>query len=146
MPSSRKKFIINTNFQVKFSLLILLPLAVLSMILPYTIYQSLASISHEVQKINPEIAEKILKMRSSYINVLILLEIFLLFSSFIFCLLITHRIAGSLFKLQQYLKKIREGKTVESFKLRKTDYFQEIAVDMSKTIQYLKESSREKSN
>jgi hypothetical protein len=48
----------------------------------------------------------------------------------------SHKIAGPLYKLQNYLRDIREGGDVKSLFFRDGDHFHEIAEEVSQTMEY----------
>lgn len=61
--------------------------------------------------------------------------------TFLLCLLLSHAVAGPLFKFRKYLTNIREGHQSGILFFRKNDYFQEIAVEVTQTFDYLNEKN-----
>ena len=100
-----------------------------------------------VIKFNPDLKTEVLKKKSTFIVSMLLWSTgisVIVFSSIIF---ITHRIAGPIYKLQKYLRGIREGSKSDRLYFRKGDYFLDLAQDINLTIESLqnyKNSDKEK--
>ena len=56
----------------------------------------------------------------------------------LFALLYSHRIAGPLFNLKRVIREIREERLPETVQFRKADEFQDLAVEMNKTVSWLR--------
>ena len=100
-----------------------------------------------VIKFNPDLKTEVLKKKSTFIVSMLLWSTgisVIVFSSIIF---ITHRIAGPIYKLQKYLRGIREGSKSDRLYFRKGDDFLDLAQDINLTIESLqnyKNSDKEK--
>jgi hypothetical protein len=77
--------------------------------------------------------------RSALIAVLALWQIGFISLIFIICIFFTHKIAGPMYKLQKFLAKVREGGGYDKIYFRNGDYFHEVADDVNKTFEYLRD-------
>lgn len=143
MSYSRKIFIINPQFQLRISLYISLLVFITSLIYPYTIYKLMENIILHFSLKSPEIASRFAEMRFSLILFLVLMQLGFTLVTFCICIFFSHRIAGPLYKLQKYLKEVRENGFKEKLFFRKNDYFPEIAEDVSSTLEQLEGHHKE---
>jgi signal transduction histidine kinase len=100
-----------------------------------------------VMKFSPKSKAAILEKKSAFMWTMVLWSVgitLLVFSSIIF---ITHRIAGPIYKLQKYLRGIREGTENDRLYFRKGDYFMDLAQDVNLTMDSLqKHKTSDKEN
>lgn len=141
MAYKRSIIVINPGFQYKFSLLICILVVTLSLIFPVAIFDLVDKIAEKSGNLD------IKEWKNQLISLLFLMELFFFAFVFILSLYLTHRIAGPLFKLKNY---IADQVTAEEFlplTFRKGDYFQDIAQEVSKyvgQIHHLKEKREQK--
>lgn len=92
-----------------------------------------------VNKVAPDAKELVLNKRDAFRNTIILWEAGFVVLIFSFLIFVTHRVAGPIYKLQKYLRGIREGTENDKLYFRKGDYFPEVAEDVNLTIESLRE-------
>ena len=138
--TKRKIFIINAEFQFKFSLIVCSILFIASLIYPYFIYEFIelvakqvtqASELSELQNINFE------ELGTSVASLLIIIQIGFIALTFVVCIFVSHKIAGPMYKLCNYLEDIRNGGLSQELYFRDGDYFQEVAAELNETLDYL---------
>ncbi|MBC7540555.1 MAG: hypothetical protein H7281_17150 [Bacteriovorax sp.] len=140
MSYSRKIYLINPKFQIRFSLYVCLLVFLTSIIYPFSIYELMNTIITHFALKNPEIASHYSEKRDALILFLILLHLGFTCLTFFICVFFSHKIAGPLYKLQKHLKLLREGNNPGSLFFRKGDYFQELADDVNETFDHLEDS------
>ncbi|MCB9060586.1 MAG: hypothetical protein H6622_03585 [Halobacteriovoraceae bacterium] len=62
---------------------------------------------------------------------------------FCLCIYFSHKIAGPIYKLGKFLVKVREEGVVTKLAFRKADYFEELAEEYNKTMEYISTKQRE---
>lgn len=145
MSNGRKIYLINPEFQIKFSLFISILLFVISIIYPFTIYELMNSIVSHLNSIMPNIAQDYEGKKKQIIIYLVLLQLSFTGLTFFICIFFSHRIAGPLYKLQKYLREYREGTHGTHrypLSFRKGDYFQEVATDINLTLDQIEEEHK----
>ena len=140
MSYSRKIYLINPKFQIRFSLYVCILVFLTSIIYPFSIYELMNTIITHFALKNPEIASHYSDKRDSLILFLILLHMGFTCLTFFICIFFSHKIAGPLYKLQKHLKLLREDNNPGNLFFRKGDYFQELADDVNETFTHLEES------
>lgn len=125
----RSVFLINKRFQLRFSFYVCSWLFALSLIYPLIIYNLFDFFlqSATVDPHGPELA-KINDIRGEMIRMLALLQVLFLSVTFMVSIFVSHRIAGPLYKLQQFFKAATQGDLKSSLSFRKADHFQELAL------------------
>lgn len=141
MSIQRTKIITNPKFQYSFTVIVSTPIIVLSFLIPYIINDALCTVIDLTQANMPLITPKLLKLKTSYLSVIYVLQACFSIFTFLLCLLLSHAVAGPLFKFRKYLTNIREGHQSGILFFRKNDYFQEIAVEVTQTFDYLNEKN-----
>jgi hypothetical protein len=91
---------------------------------------------------NPEIAEHYAGQRSQIIIYLILMHLGFSCVTFCACIFFSHKIAGPMYKLQKYLRGIREEGMKDRLFFRKGDYFSEIADDVNVTLEHIDDAHK----
>jgi hypothetical protein len=137
---SRKIYLINPKFQIRFSLYVCILVFLTSIIYPFSIYELMNTIVSHFSLKNPEIAVHYSNKRDALIMFLILLHLGFTCLTFFICVFFSHKIAGPLYKLQKHLKLIRENSAPNKLFFRKGDYFQELADDINETFDHLEDS------
>ncbi len=130
--NNRKIFIVNPKFQLRFSFIICSLIFIASLIYPLTIYDLIETlIAH-----NPGNKDVFAAQRSTLLITLFSVQFG--FSGFIFILSIrmTHKIAGPIYKLTNFLQNLRDGKEYYPLKFRNGDQFPEIAEEVNATVEY----------
>ncbi len=152
----RKKYLINFQYQVKYVVKILIPIAVLlglhwlfvNTILNYQL--TISEHTFEVLKNNTQSLESLkeILLKIKELNYLTFQEIkiyllgaslILLISIFFILSIFFHRTAGPIFRLSKYLKILSEGRQIPPVKVRKQDEFKELAFYLDKLRNHLNE-------
>ena len=134
MANPRNIFIINPSFQYKFSFIICSLVFLGSIIYPITIFD----IMNKLIALQPELTEHINNSRVSLLSVLAIIQFAFIALVFVICIFLTHRIAGPMYKLSQYLSDVRSGDAKHPLYFRAGDNFHEVADDVNETIDYFK--------
>jgi signal transduction histidine kinase len=119
-----------------------------SLIYPFTIYE----IFNEFFRLNPSSSEILQKNRDSLILWLTIIQLIYLSVVFFVCIFISHKIAGPMYKLSNFLDNYIDGNPPNKLYFRKGDNFTEIAdkinlvferfdEERSQDFEYLKEVS-----
>lgn len=138
-PYKRSIFIVDPNFQLKFSALMCVVILVLSSFYPLVIYQSLSSIADKF----PTSSDSIFKMKDELQKLLILWQIFFGLIVFVICVLFTHKVAGPLYKMKKYIINLRTGRFEGKLFFRGGDYFSDLANEVNSTVVTFQEHFKE---
>ena len=140
MSYSRKIYLINPKFQIRFSLYACILVFITSLIYPFSIYELMGNIVAHFALKNPEVAVYYSGKRDTLITLLMLLHLGLTALTFFACVFFSHRIAGPIYKLSKHLRLIREGSKPGRLFFRKGDYFLELADEINETFDHLEEN------
>jgi len=86
--------------------------------------------------LQPQNTMKLEESRMSLLILLAVLEVAFVGIVFVLSIFMSHKIAGPLYKLQNYLRDIREGGEIKTLFFREGDHFHEIANDITETMEY----------
>lgn len=128
----RTIFVINPKFQYYFAFVICSLVCIASLIYPITIFDLYA----KVIALQPSQAAELTKNRESLLILLLIVQAAFIGVVFVLCIFLTHKIAGPLFKLKNYLIDIREGKEITPLYFRKGDNFHDVAEEVSQTMEF----------
>jgi methyl-accepting chemotaxis protein len=123
----RTIFIVNPKFQFKFALFLCLLVFVTSLFWPATIM----SIYDNLAAMQPERMDEIYDMRNSLLFTLGFIEFSVIGIVFVIAIFISHKMAGPMFKLKNYLRNISDGNPASELYFRKGDYFTDVADDIN---------------
>ena len=140
MSYSRKIYLINPKFQIRFSLYVCIIVFVTSIIYPFTIYSLMNNIIVFFSLKNPEIASMYESKRDSLVFFLVLLHLGFTCLTFLTCIFFSHKIAGPLYKLKKHLAEIRANGIKDHVFFRKGDYFLEVADEVNQTFDLIHDS------
>ncbi len=135
----RRNFIIDPKFQFKFSFIMCSLVFLGSLIYPFTIYD----LFEYMISIDPAAAAQFAEERSDLLVYLGVTQFSFTGLVFIFCIFVSHKIAGPMYKLKMVMRMIRETGEVHILKFRKLDYFQDITDELNQTIDFLANKSEE---
>ena len=124
--NQRKIIVINPQFQIRLGIYLLIIVFLASIIYPYTIYNVLADVINNVKIFDSHVVDNFQNKKLYLILVLTLWHLGSSAIIFILCIFITHRIAGPIYKLTNYLKNLDSGAEIQPLRFRKGDYFQEL--------------------
>lgn len=111
-----------------------------SVIYPLTINDLFHSFAEHIGNQAPEITQQLEQQKTALIVILVLWQIGFIALAFISCIFMTHKVAGPMYKVQQYLATIRDGDFSGKLKFRNGDYFHEIAEDINETFETVQEN------
>lgn len=139
MRNQRKTYIINPKFQYKFSFIICSLIFIGSLIYPITIYDIFEYI---IQRFPTDSAEHNAN-RDSILLYLAIMQLAFTGFVFIFCIFISHKIVGPIYKLKLFLQNIRSTGELEHLKFRDGDHFQDLADEVNATLDYFASKTEE---
>lgn len=139
---SRRIYLINPKFQIRFSLLVTLAILLSSVIYPLAIYDLMGNFINYVSQHSPEQVTQLTERRSNLITILILWQVGFSAMVFIICVFFTHKVAGPIYKLTKFFASAREGYLSDKLFFRKGDYFQELADDYNETMDSILEKQK----
>lgn len=142
----KRKYLINNSFQVKYIAYIVLASTLISGILGWFIYNEARKNSEilEIQAIaiNPDLVEGLSKEDNKVLMAVAAFVLFQALGILIFALMLTHRIAGPLFRVELYLKALADLKVVPVRSFRKSDEFKYLADQMTNVNDALRTSAQ----
>jgi len=133
----RTTYLINSKFQIKFSLFFCGLILISSLIYPFTIYDLLTSFIEFTAKNSNTTSSQLTDKRATLLMILGIWQLGFLLIVFIICIFFSHKIAGPMFKLQKFLHDKRNGTGHDKLYFRKGDYFHEVADDINATFDLL---------
>lgn len=134
MANKRNIFIINPKFQYRFSFIICSLVLLGSLVFPATIWD----LFDKFISLQPENAYKYEEARNGLIFLLLIVELSIVGIVFVISILLTHKVAGPLYKLGNYLYEVRNGGANYPLTFRDGDYFPEVAEEVNLTLEYLR--------
>ncbi len=120
----RNLFLLDKNFQLKFSTFVVLMFLLPSLIYPIFIFVLYHFLIKKIESV--EIAAALADKELTLILILISMHLFLCGIIFIVCIFQTHKIAGPIFKVKKWLTHLANDEKIEGIYLRKGDYFPEL--------------------
>ncbi len=142
MAYSRRIYLINPKFQVRFSALVTFAVLLSSLIYPFAIYDLMDNFITYMAQNSPEQVSQLTSRRNDLIMTLILWQIGFSSMIFIVCVFFSHKIAGPIFKLMKFFQGAREGHLSDKLYFRKGDYFHELAEDYNDTMDTILEKQK----
>ena len=128
MQHQRRILLINRKFQLKFSIFICLWVAILSLALPFGLHSEMHSFMQVLSRsASPEALQQIQNFYSGMFRVYIAAVCIAVGILFWLCLVLSHRIAGPMYRIQTALERWKRGNIEHHLKLRKDDHFKELA-------------------
>ena len=126
----RRNFLINKNFQIRYCVYVCSWLFTLSFVYPFIIYEIFDFFMRYVAFHSPKtITTDLREIRTQIVGLLAILQGVFLIVTFLISVFVSHRIAGPLYKLSQWLQAGRDGTLRPDLYFRKADYFREVATD-----------------
>jgi len=110
-----------------------------SLVYPLAIYGLFTEIIPKLTPISPDISSKINQIKYDLIVFLGICQLGVMSIVFVLSIVISHKIAGPLYKLSQYLKSIKDDNPKGKLFFRKGDYFQEIAESYNDAFEHIQE-------
>lgn len=128
----RTIFVVNPAFQYKFSIVVCSFALLASIMYPWTIYD----LYEKSIMSNPSNIETLEQNRMTLMILLGLTQVGFLGLIFVICIFLSHKIAGPIYKLQSYLRNIREGGEITNLFFRDGDNFPEVAEEVNSVMEY----------
>ena len=129
MRYKRRNFLVNPRFQLRFAFFISSWVIGLSMMFPLMLNEAFSIIAKLLiqDPHGPEV-EQILSAKQDILRYLLISEAVFVLVVFLLGIFLAHRIAGPLYKLNQYFREAaRTGRLKPGLKFRTGDHFQELA-------------------
>lgn len=142
MAHSRRIYLINPSFQLRFSALVTIAVLLSSLIYPFAIYDLMNNFIGYVSSHSPEQVAQLTSRRTALLTTLVLWQVGFSAMIFIICVFFSHKIAGPIFKLQKFFAAAREGQLSAKLFFRKGDYFHELADDYNDTMDTILERQK----
>ena len=138
----RTIYLVNPKFQIRFSLFVTSLVFICSLVYPIVIYETYNRLI--TQTSNTELSQRLIDSKSDILQLLILFQLIFMVLVFIICIFQSHKIAGPLYKLKEYLRLIEEGESREKLSFRKGDHFQELAESYNSAVDAINRSVKKK--
>ncbi len=134
-PYRRKNYLIKKGMQLKVAIKVVIVAIFFSLFVGFVLYLA----------IWPAVSGFLSKDMISLIQQRIFFRAILLFLPFIFVIaassiLLSHRVAGPLYRIELTLDKLIQGEDIDLIRLRKTDELKELAEKINKLIPIIKKS------
>jgi sensor histidine kinase YesM len=143
----RSIFLINKGFQLRFAFYVCSWLIALCLAYPLLIFNLFDYFMRYLvlDPLGPAVAT-LEKTRVELLWLLALMQIVILSLTFLISIFMSHRIAGPLYKLRQFLAKAKDGDLSQVLSFRKGDYFQELAKDYNELVESFRLKLEEKTD
>lgn len=128
----RTIFVVNPAFQYKFSFIVCSFAVLASIMYPWTLYE----LYEKMIASDPSGAANLQQNRMELMVLLGSIQLGFIGLIFVISIFISHKIAGPLYKLQNYLRNIREGGEITNLFFREGDNFPEIAEEINSVMEY----------
>ena len=144
----RKIYLIDPQFQIKFSLYVCLLIFLSSLIYPVTIFELMSSFLDFASKNADKLPEfrnltnNLEEKRNSLIIVLALWQLGFIGLAFVVNIFLTHKVAGPLFKLKKFFQAIADGSDNGKLYFRNGDYFPDVAESYNAAMTSIKEKHK----
>ena len=84
-------------------------------------------------------ATQVASLKTQVLTWLVIFQILFTLIVFVIGIFFSHKIAGPMYKLVNYLKDVRSGSEATGVYFRSGDYFQEVANEVNKTLNFIQE-------
>lgn len=129
----RKQYLIKKGVQLRFMIVIIVSMILIASVTWYSIYtavmQTLYSQFH---------GENLALIKHAITYKLLMRSLLLIFAIAIISVFISHRMAGPVYKFEQTIRALSQGKEVEEIRLRKRDEFYGLATAINALINSMK--------
>lgn len=124
-------YIVDPKFQIKFSLLLCF---VVFISIALFFHPLISGVLDNLAIKYPQVSTEVNALKDQSIKLLILWEIAFILITFVSCIIMTHRIAGPVYKLKRYLMNIRNGVIDGKLEFRAGDYLHDLADEVNLTV------------
>jgi methyl-accepting chemotaxis protein len=127
MQHRRRRLLVNRKFQLKFTLFVCSWVAILSLALPLGLKAGVGALIEKLALTgSPELVHQIESFHSNLFRVYSLAALIGIGILFWLCLVLSHRIAGPVYRVQTALERWKRGNVESRLGVRKDDHFQEL--------------------
>jgi hypothetical protein len=133
----RRNYLINPTFQIKFTLLVVIFLTIITSAYPAGIYSIIELFAERLDQTYPGTLNGLKQNATEVILYLVLTQVFITAIVMMAFIFFTHRIAGPIYKVIKHLVQYRKNFLHEDIVLRKGDYFPELAEEYNETFNTL---------
>lgn len=128
MPrQQRKKFLINPQFQIRFSLIMCSIIFTTSLFYPITLFEIIVKVVDQSKLVSATTIDELIQYKRALIVILVFFQLGFTALTFAICVFISHRIAGPIYKISIFLTSIKKGENRGKLFFRKHDYFKDLA-------------------
>lgn len=142
MAHKRSIYIINPKFQLRMAIYVSLIVCLITFAYGWTILELIDTFTKYLSQKNPEAVDSITEKRNTLFFLLGGFQLGFLGLTFVGCLMISHQVAGPMYKLKLYLKKIRDEHVIDKLYFRKKDFFHDVADSVNETMEHISEQRR----
>ncbi len=132
-----RNYVVNKNMQLRVTLQFVIPAICFSALsglsVFFTLWPSIAKYTPEAGEI-----EQYFRVTTMYMLALSSLGVLCLITAF--GIIITHRVAGPVYRMQNQLERLLQGENIVSIELRKGDEFKELAETINKVLEHTRKS------
>jgi len=132
----RRQYIVKKGFQIRYMIIIIAAMLLIALITGLSIYsavmQTLITQFH---------GENLALIKQAITYKLFIRSLLLVFAIAILSVFISHRTAGPIYKFEQIIRSLAQGKEVQEIKLRKRDEYYELASAINTLIQTKKSTT-----
>jgi methyl-accepting chemotaxis protein len=145
--AKRKIILINRNFQLRFSFYVCSWLIILSFIYPLIIFNLIDYFFRYLASdpMGPALAV-LENTRQQIIGLLVLMQGVFLTLAFGISIFMSHKVAGPLYKLNQYFQEAMNGNLEQKLSFRKKDYFTELVPSYNAMMDAIRNRIEKKKN
>lgn len=129
----RKQYLIKKGVQLRFMIVIIVSMILIASVTWYSIYSAV------MQTLYTQFhGENLALIKHAITYKLLMRSLLLIFAIAIISVFISHRMAGPVYKFEQTIRALSQGKEVEEIKLRKRDEFYGLATAINALINSMK--------
>ena len=129
----RKQYLLKKGFQLKFMIVIIISMVLIALVTSLSIYSALM---HTL--VNQFHGENLALIKHAITYKLFMRSVLLIFAIAVISIFISHRMAGPVYKFENTIRALAQGKEVEEIRLRKRDEFYDLAMAINYLIKSMK--------
>lgn len=139
----RRKYLISKQFQLKYTAMIVIFMFLIAWLAGYTVYHTLFNLMGE--KLANVYPQGRLMAIFKTVNLALLIRVLLLLPFVVvISILLSHRVAGPIYKMEKYLTEVAQGDFSALIQLRRRDEFKALAEVINVMTKNLRTYAREK--
>lgn len=98
------------------------------------------NISNNLSQSSPQAVQLIADKKIDLVKFLAFWQIGFTFIIFCACILVSHKVAGPIYKLRKFLQSIRNNNSLGRLHFREGDYFPELADDYNQAVEHIQDN------